>query len=124
MFFTIFATMKATRYIAHLVLSLLILVVASYPCTDRFEYVPSVVNTINYTTATSSIDTSIQKEITLKDTCSPLCTCNCCATFITLAFSVNLPEAKTSSLNKEVVSFYNYFPQNIATSIWQPPKIA
>ena len=115
--------MKITRYIAHLILSLLILVVASYPCTDRFEYAPSVVNTTNYTT-NITLENSTHKEVNHKDTCSPLCTCNCCATFITLAFSVNVLEAKTPSLNKEVVSFYSYFPQNIAITIWQPPKIA
>ncbi len=110
--------MKDIRNIVHIALSLLVLLVASYPCTDRYQ---DASFTQNYSVSLEDHNHTQQDS---GDTCSPLCTCNCCATSITLALSLKLPKENTPSINKEVVYAYYKTPKNISLSIWQPPRLS
>lgn len=58
------------------------------------------------------------------DSCSPLCTCNCCGQ--PLVFSLKFTEIKDfkSALNNRSVSVYKQnFISGFYQNIWQPPKL-
>ncbi|MHC5201830.1 DUF6660 family protein [Myroides sp. LJL119] len=109
--------MKNIRYIVNLFLSLLILAVASYPCTDKYSSVDSLTTTLR-------IDADMDSKHSLMDSCSPMCSCNCCATFITIASRLVVCELELKTPVKRYLSSYTSVLQNVDSSIWQPPKIS
>ncbi|MFC3559826.1 DUF6660 family protein [Pedobacter jamesrossensis] len=61
---------------------------------------------------------------TSSDSCSPLCTCNCCGQ--TLLFnlkSIALKTLKPVSRTKKAIEYRRYFSSDYHQSIWQPPKL-
>ena len=55
------------------------------------------------------------------DTCSPFCTCNCCATAV--VFQTQLVQLTCFPFNeKQYFPFSSGFISNPLATIWQPPK--
>ncbi len=106
--------MRQLHNILTLVLSLFFIAISMYPCADKYENIVS-----NYeVTVQQHADKTLHQ-----DACSPLCTCSCCAVSLTVAKATILVTFPTTSINSKVNSIYQNSVNNLAFSIWQPPKI-
>lgn len=108
--------MKSGKVLINVLLSMLFLVIAMYPCTD--VYVP-----VESTTHKTLVQENRGVDHSILDDCSPLCACMCCAAPITVALTVHLPNAPFSNLKKQTPLPYDNLIQGAEKPIWQPPKI-
>lgn len=108
--------MKSGKVFINVLLSMLFLVIAMYPCTD--VYVP--VESSNHKTL---VQESRGVDRTILDDCSPLCACMCCAAPITVALAVHLPNTLFPNVTRQTPLPYNNLIQGAEKPIWQPPKI-
>lgn len=115
--------MRDIRYIVNLLLSLLILTVASYPCADKYSVLTHASSplTTSYNVDNSPVDSQKEQQA---DYCSPMCSCNCCASFITLANKIGIAQVQQINSSKKHLSNYKDLVQNVHPNIWQPPKIS
>lgn len=95
------------------ILSLYILILIAVPCIDA-----PIDEDTQHIELTSSNSHSHQHHT---DQCSPLCTCQCCAS--PLVYTENLIQLSNFTFAQEVQSSYkSIFSTSCISPIWQPPK--
>ncbi|PKB18458.1 DUF6660 family protein [Flavobacterium sp. 5] len=99
----------------NIILSIIIVVLSCMPCADKEQGVSSVKVTI----------TNSSKQHHEKDTCSPLCICNCCGcqgfAYNTIC-NYNFVAIK-NIIDKKLPEYKSILTSNFYGSIWQPPQI-
>lgn len=108
--------MKTLKSYITLALSVLFLALSFYPCTDVYVSIDTTRN------ASWVQEKSYSDQETL-DSCSPLCTCVCCAVSITVALALHILPIGTTHMMDDTPLSFKSFTQNSEKSIWQPPKI-
>jgi hypothetical protein len=100
------------------ILSLYLLVLSCIPCADE--------KPVHSFSASSFINAQTESEhpVHTDDACSPLCICTCCSGF-------TIQTNALTSIQTFPVAFQNKLPfykqahcQDLAYSIWQPPKLS
>ena len=110
-----FTTMKSTRQILTLLLSVYLLALMVLPCNDDHSH--------------TSVTT--EKQIAQADehhndidACSPFCVCACCTTPIMVQQLITFESLPfITPYNRELNSFYTSVTASYSGSIWQPPQL-
>jgi len=101
-----------------LILSFYILLLSCFPCGDRLEC-----NEKNELKISASLEHKAHSHET--ESCTPFCTCSCCAASTVLYYSS--ASVKVPKVDFAIIQFPHYadsFRPELSFSIWQPPKIA
>ena len=109
--------MKSVKVLITVLLSMLFLLIAMYPCMDV------------YVQTDSSNNTTLVREVqhadhSTMDDCSPLCACVCCAASITVALALHVSNVQTYNAVVVTPLPFDNLVQGEEKPIWQPPKIA
>lgn len=100
-----------------LMLSLYFLTLSVIPCHDSEDFEGKYQQTIAH------VQQDNPCSDTQDETCSPLCTCNCCGTNLTLFTITEITFSKVNGENK-YSSKQDSFISEPSQAIWQPPKIS
>jgi len=122
-YFQIFLLLKRKPLFLHpmkfffLILGTFMLYLSCIPCGDSKDY------NVRTTTSISS-STDDQKQTHSMESCTPFCTCSCCAAPIFVSASSKVLNEKVVF---QIVKYPNYkmpFNAEVHYSIWQPPQIS
>lgn len=108
-------------YLLRLLLAFYFMALSIMPCNDAAVEQPTIDKNSSY-----AINNTKEDSHTAKDSCSPLCFCNCCR--ITTSEFKFIPildfskEVKTY-FSKKILFQKNDFAYLVYDRIWQPPKI-
>jgi len=107
---------KMMRFICY-ILSVYFILLISIPCVDNL-------NGDHLTQTEMGCNTSGEHQHDGGDECSPICSCNCCASPV-IQQEFNIQFDKFAFLQEYPVPEYvSAITSNYLTSIWQPPQIS
>lgn len=100
------------------VLSLILFTMVALPCTDSMFTCTNENNTVELH------QTHQEHSHETHDECTPLCTCNCCGTSITIPLLITFKE-RTIKIYDTNRFFYTYnYHYKFAKGLWHPPNIS
>ena len=99
------------------ILSLFMLCMSCMPCGDRTDC-----NVKAPTTITAADDH--QQHNHEEETCSPFCSCACCAASVYQTVFFKIPTPKISFRAEKYASYQTAFTTELSCSIWQPPQLS
>ncbi|WP_418382261.1 DUF6660 family protein [Wenyingzhuangia fucanilytica] len=105
------------RFVA-LILSFIVFVMAILPCTD------SIFTNVNEVTNTEICDTHQEHSEDVHDECTPLCTCNCCGTSITLPLLITFQDNHINIYDNSCYFYSYHYHYKFAKGLWHPPNIS
>lgn len=97
------------------IMSLLILYMATLPCTDRGN--SPAAGTSQSLVAEAGNHTQRQA-----DHCTPFCVCSCCATLVIVQSPYHSNPLAPLMSKKTYTHYVNPLNMEVANTIWQPPK--
>lgn len=109
--------MKSVKTLFTIVLSMLFLGIAMYPCTDVYVKTDSLLHK-------TLVQEQQHADSSVVDNCSPLCVCVCCAASVTVALALKLPNVSVLNGVAHTPLPFDNLVQGEEKPIWQPPKIA
>lgn len=113
--------MEKIKNIVPFLLAIVILLVAMYPCADKFFPTVNTNQQQEYAQITTLHNYSDCMHYL--DSCSPLCACACCAAPVTLALQITLvPPTHILPIDSTNTN-YQVSVQDVDLYIWQPPKL-
>lgn len=113
LFYT-FGPLKIACYI----LTLIVICLAVYPCSDSYTHLDKQETSSNI----AALDSSSIAHI-ISDLCTPLCACNCCGSSVQVPSALVLDSSEVP-VSTKVIAISQDFIYTSFQSIWQPPKLA
>lgn len=104
------------RFLAYL-LSLIVFVMIALPCTD------SIFDSINESVSTEIHESHQEHSQDIHDECTPLCTCNCCGTSITLPVLITFKQNNLKNYDTCNFFYAYHYHYKFAKGLWHPPNI-
>ncbi|MGY5355799.1 DUF6660 family protein [Wenyingzhuangia sp. IMCC45467] len=99
------------------ILSFIVFVMVALPCTD------SIFSCIDENVSTEIHKPHQEHSHNIHDECTPLCTCNCCGTSITLPVLISFLKNDIKNYNTCRFIYTYHYHYKFAKGLWHPPNI-